>query len=113
TGLSGSGKLKALPGREGDVWLAGQGAGLFHSTDGGTAFARIAGVEAADSIGFGAPAPGRSELALFSSAQVGGVRGIFESDDGGASWRRINDDRNQFGFTGQAITGDPRVHGRV
>jgi xyloglucan-specific exo-beta-1,4-glucanase len=111
--LPGNARVKALPGREGDVWLASPQQGLFHSTDGGATFTRLANVEEADSIGFGKAAPGRTEMALFSSAQVDGVRGIFQSDDGGATWRRINDAQNQFGFTGMAITGDPRVHGRV
>jgi hypothetical protein len=43
---------------------------------------------------------------------VGGQYGFFRSDDVGTTWVRINDDQHQFGFTG-AITGDPRVFGRV
>jgi cellulase/cellobiase CelA1 len=38
---------------------------------------------------------------------------VFRSDDGGASWVRINDDAHQYGNIGAAITGDPRVYGRV
>ena len=26
---------------------------------------------------------------------------------------RINDDAHQYGYSGQAVTGDPRVYGRV
>jgi hypothetical protein len=44
---------------------------------------------------------------------VSGVRGVFRSDDGGASWVRINDDGHQYGNAGSAISGDPRVYGRV
>lgn len=33
TGLPADGRLKALPGRAGDLWIAGGGKGLFHSTD--------------------------------------------------------------------------------
>ena len=40
------------------------------------------------------------------------MSGFFRSDDAGSTWQRINDDRHQFGFTGQ-ITGDPRTYGRV
>ncbi|MDG9711293.1 hypothetical protein [Streptomyces sp. DH10] len=35
------------------------------------------------------------------------------SDDEGETWTRINDDQHRWGRTGAAITGDPRVHGRV
>lgn len=118
TGLPADGvRFKALPGVKGDVWLAGGTAttayGLWHSTDGGATFAKLAGVGQADDIGFGKAAPGTSYPALYSSAQVGGVRGIFRSDDAGASWVRINDEAHQWGWTGAAITGDPRIYGRV
>ncbi|MEV5432081.1 cellulose binding domain-containing protein [Streptomyces sp. NPDC052701] len=110
-------RFKALPGGKGDIWLAGgapDGAyGLWHSTDGGASFARLAGVEQADTIGFGKAAAGASYQTLYTSAKIGGVRGIFRSTDKGATWTRINDDAHQWGWTGAAITGDPRVYGRV
>jgi len=111
-------RFKALPGVEGDVWFAGGDEaggvyGLWHSTDGGGSFARLSTVEEADTIGFGKPAPRRRYPTLFSSARIRGVRGIFRSDDAGRSWVRINDDRHQYAWTGAAITGDPRVYGRV
>jgi len=34
-------------------------------------------------------------------------------DDAGLSWVRINDDKHQYGNIGEAITGDPRIYGRV
>jgi xyloglucan-specific exo-beta-1,4-glucanase len=113
TGLPASAKFKAVPGREGDIWLAGGEGGLWRSTNSGTGFTQISNVEEADTIGFGKAAPGQSYPALYSSAQVNSVRGIFRSDDTGASWVRINDDRHQYGSTTAAITGDPRVYGRV
>ncbi|PPS72617.1 MULTISPECIES: cellulose binding domain-containing protein [Streptomyces] len=110
-------RFKALPGQKGDVWLAGGEAGgaygLWHSTDGGTSFTKVANVEQADTIGFGKAAPGASYQTLYTSAKIGGVRGVFRSTDKGASWTRINDDAHQWGWTGGAITGDPRVYGRV
>ncbi|MFF3350105.1 cellulose binding domain-containing protein [Streptomyces sp. NPDC002779] len=110
-------RFKALPGTKGDVWLAGgasDGAyGLWRSTNGGTSFTKLAGVEQADTIGFGKAAPGASYQTLYTSAKIGGVRGIFRSTDQGATWTRINDDAHQWGWTGAAITGDPRVYGRV
>ncbi|GAA2256661.1 xyloglucanase [Streptomyces atrovirens] len=110
-------RFKALPGAKGDVWLAGgasDGAyGLWHSTDSGATFTKLSNVDEADTIGFGKAAPGASYQTLFTSAEIGGVRGIFRSTDQGATWTRINDDAHQWGWTGAAITGDPRVYGRV
>ena len=110
-------RFKALPGAKGDVWLAGGAAdgayGLWHSTDGGADFTKLSNVEQADTIGFGKAATGASYQTLYTSAKIGGVRGIFRSTDKGATWTRINDDAHQWGWTGGAITGDPRVYGRV
>ncbi|MEU6302350.1 cellulose binding domain-containing protein [Streptomyces chartreusis] len=110
-------RFKALPGTKGDVWLAGgatDGAyGLWHSTDAGATFTKLSGVEQADTIGFGKAATGASYQTLYTSAKIGGVRGIFRSTDKGATWTRINDDAHRWGWTGAAITGDPRVYGRV
>ncbi|MFG2574959.1 cellulose binding domain-containing protein [Streptomyces sp. NPDC048481] len=110
-------RFKALPGGRGDVWLAGgasDGAyGLWHSTDAGATFAKLSTVEQADTIGFGKAATGASYQTLYTSAKIAGVRGIFRSTDKGATWTRVNDDAHQWGWTGGAITGDPRVYGRV
>ncbi|MER5756874.1 cellulose binding domain-containing protein [Streptomyces sp. NPDC002088] len=110
-------RFKALPGTKGDVWLAGgatDGAyGLWHSTDAGATFTKLSNVEQADTVGFGKAATGASYQTLYTSAKIGGVRGIFRSTDEGATWTRVNDDAHQWGWTGAAITGDPRVYGRV
>ncbi|HXM57317.1 MAG TPA: xyloglucanase [Candidatus Dormibacteraeota bacterium] len=113
TGLPTSAKFNATPGRAGDVWVAGDPGGLWHSTDGGMTFAKLSSITMADNIGFGKAAPQRSYPALFTSGVVGGVHALFRSDDAGASWVRINDDQHQFASTNQAITGDPRIFGRV
>ena len=112
-GLPTSAKFKAIPGVEGDIWLAGGRGGLWHSTDSGASFIKLTDIEAADTIGFGMAAPGRNYMALYTSARIGGVYGIYRSDNAGASWVRINDDQHQYGSINEAITGDPRVYGRV
>ncbi|GAB3456736.1 WD40/YVTN/BNR-like repeat-containing protein [Actinophytocola sediminis] len=113
SGLPSTGvKFKAVPGREGDLWLAGD-TGLFHSIDGGTTFTKQSTVSSAVNVGFGAPAPGQSYQAVYTVATIGGVTGVYRSDDAGANWVRINDDRHQYGNAGEALTGDPRVYGRV
>ncbi|MGW3290570.1 xyloglucanase [Streptomyces sp. NPDC001002] len=110
-------RFKALPGTKGDIWLAGGASagayGLWHSTDGGATFTRLANVDQADTIGFGKAAPGASYQTLYTSAKIAGVRGIFRSTDKGTTWTRVNDPAHQWGWTGAAITGDPRVYGRV
>lgn len=115
TGFPASARFRATPGREGDIWLAasGPGGGLWHSTDSGVTFTKSGNVTEAFNIGLGKAAPGQTYPALFSVATVGGVRGIFRSDDVGATWIRINDDQHQFATATGAIAGDPRVYGRV
>ena len=109
----GSAYFKALPGQEGDIWLAASASGLWHSGDSGQSFKQVAAVASADNIGFGMPAPRQKYPALYSSAHVQGVAGIYRSDDGGVTWIRINDNKHQYGATTASITGDPRVYGRV
>ncbi|MBN1656673.1 MAG: xyloglucanase [Deltaproteobacteria bacterium] len=109
--------FKAVPGVEGDIWLAGGSKdaayGLWHSTDSGASFTKLSNVQEADVIGFGKAAAGKDYVALYTSAKIDGVRAIFRSDDAGVSWTRITDDQHQFASTNTAITGDPRVYGRV
>lgn len=111
----GMGERLAVDPHDNDVLYVGapSGHGLWRSTDAGATFARVSGVDEADTIGFGKAAPGATYQALYTSARIGGVRGIFRSTDAGATWERINDDAHQWGRTGAAITGDPRVFGRV
>lgn len=112
TGLPTSGSLMALYDRAGDLWLATP-SGLFHSTDAGATFTRMPAVLSAVAIGAGAPPPGGRYPALYLIGDLQpGVQAIYRSDDGGRRWRRINDDRHQYG-TQQVITGDPRIYGRV
>jgi hypothetical protein len=96
-GLPTAAQFKAVPGREGDIWLAGDPGGVWHSTDSGATFTQLTSVTGAVAIGFGKAAPGQTYPALFAVATVGGVRGIFRSDDVGATWVRINDDAHQYG----------------
>jgi photosystem II stability/assembly factor-like uncharacterized protein len=112
-----SAQFKATPGRQGDIWLAGGSTttvyGIWHSIDGGNSFLKLPDVDAASTIGFGKPAPSRKYPALYSSAEVSGVWGIYRSDDAGFTWKRINDNQHQYALTNSAITGDPRIYGRV
>lgn len=105
------GRLGAEPGAEGQVWLPTD-EGLLRSTDSGRTFRKIPGVDAAHQIGFGAAAPGRNTPALYLDGTVRGQAAFHRSDDGGATWVRISDDRLRLGWL-RCLTGDPRVFGRV
>ncbi|MCL2127179.1 MAG: xyloglucanase, partial [Treponema sp.] len=105
--------LKAPVGLEGHLWLAAGNAGLYHSADGGKTWSGFDDVENAPVIGLGREAPGAAYQALYTNAVIKGQRGIYRSDDKGQSWIRINDDMHQFGAADTAITGDPRIYGRV
>jgi xyloglucan-specific exo-beta-1,4-glucanase len=113
TGLPTSAKYHAVAGIEGDIWLAGVDSGLFHSTDSGASFTKITNVTDARNVALGKAAPGQSYQALYIVGTVDGVTGVFRSDDKAASWVRINDDAHQYGNMGEALSGDPRIYGRV
>ena len=104
-------KPKAVPGHEGDLWLP-MASGLYHSTDSGTSFTKLASIDSAPLVGFGMAAEAGSYPTVYAAGTVKGVYGIFRSKDAGSSWTRINDDAHQFGDLGD-LTGDPRIYGRV
>jgi hypothetical protein len=109
----GNTQLKATPGKAGDLWLSGLDAGLFHSADGGVTWAKATSASSSYTLGFGKAAPGSKYLTLYQVGVVNGVTGIFMSTNDGASWRRINRSDQNWGWTGQAITGDLDAYGRV
>ncbi|WIM98949.1 cellulose binding domain-containing protein [Actinoplanes oblitus] len=104
--------LKAVPGIAGEVWVAA-GTGLFRSTDSGKTFTALPRVTEGVNVAFGKAAPGASHPAVFLVGTVDGVDGVFRSDDSGATFVRINDDKHQYGNAGDALAGDPRIWGRV
>ena len=93
------------------MWIAAYD-GLFHATSSTSPFTKIDGVQQIWGFGFGKAAPHADFPALFLVGTIGGVWGVFRSDDTGRSWVRINDDAHQWGLILQVI-GDPRVYGRV
>lgn len=99
------GQLRAVPGSEGDLWLAA-GSALYHRQT------PIVGVDAAWQVTFGKAAPDHDYPAVFLWGQVKGEEGLWRSDDAGVSWTRINDDAHRFGRM-RAIAGDPREYGTL
>ena len=106
-------KLVAAPGRSGDLWLSTKWNGLYRSTDGGASFSKVDSCWASYTLGFGKAADGAEYPAVYQVGSTEAVTAVYRSDDGAKSWTRINDDRHQWGWTGEIIVGDPRVYGRV
>ncbi|MEU7663748.1 RICIN domain-containing protein [Streptomyces lincolnensis] len=110
-----TGRLTAVPGIAGDLWIAGADKGLLHSTDGGRTFTTLKTVQSASALGFGKAKPGTNYQALYLIGTVKDVTGVFRSTDKGATWLRVNDKAHQWGAIGSVgvITGDPDTYGRV
>ncbi|HEU4328655.1 MAG TPA: xyloglucanase, partial [Roseiflexaceae bacterium] len=96
-------KLKAVPGFEGEVWVAGGKGGLWRSSNSGASFSKQTNVQVANVVGYGKAAPGKTYPAIYITGTVDNVAGFFRSDDAGASWVRINDDQHQYASTNTAI----------
>ena len=115
------------PNAEGDVWLA-DAHSVFHSTDGGVTWKKLGvtgsiwgshpttewpEVYGATALALGkAPAGASYSASLYLVGVINGVWGLYGSDDAGATWKRINDDKHQFGGIG-VIAADQNVVGRV
>lgn len=106
-------QLVAAPGRSGDLWLSVKWNGLYRSLDGGVSFSKVASCWASYTLGFGKAAPGADYPAIYQVGSTETITAVYRSDDEAKTWVRINDDQHQWGWVGQAVTGDPRVHGRV
>jgi hypothetical protein len=106
-------KLAAAPGRSGDLWLSTKWNGLYRSTDGGTTFTKVGSCWASYVLGFGKSADGADYPAIYQVGSTESITAVYRSDDEAKTWVRINDDAHQWGYTGDAIAGDPRIHGRV
>jgi len=105
-------QLASVPGSvRRDLWLATPN-GLWHINGAGAAPVKIANVQAAYGVGFGMAAVGKPYPAVYISARINNVSGIYQSLDAGATWTRINDDKHQWGGANY-VTGDMRVFGRV
>ena len=125
--------MRPVPGFEGHIYLTTQNwkqaSCLYKSADSGRSFVPISGmnqneqpvtgnttVRSVRAFGFGKPMPGRRYPALYLSGRINPPSGVnkealYRSDDGGTSWIRINDDKNN--FPGDVLVGDSRIPGRV
>lgn len=118
-GKSDYSKFRPAPGRGGDLWLplsrSDIKGALLRSKDGGTTWTEVPGVDSCYAVGFGKAAPGAAYPAIYTYAAVAGVRGVYQSIDEGATWKRIDDDRHRYGglANGALLIGDMNAFGVV
>ncbi|MCB0569228.1 MAG: hypothetical protein KDC66_05675 [Phaeodactylibacter sp.] len=109
--------IRAVFGQEGHVLIAGKGQGLHISKNYGLTFEKIEAVTYCEAVGTGKGPDGSNYPSIYIYGQTENDSALapYRSDDGGASWVRINDSRQQFGSlaNGQFIIGDKNVFGRV
>lgn len=110
-------QLVAAPGTAGDLWLADESKGLWHSTDGGTSWTQVGlyHILSARGISFGMPLAGSGQnYSVYLNAVYDNyttvVRGIYRSDDGGSNWTNLGMPTIQHS---DSIAGDRQVYGRV
>jgi len=112
----GAARIRAVPGVEGELWVALNGGGLTRSVDAGTSFEPVASVQSCRALGFGAPrSAGEFPAVYIWGAAGGGPRGLYRSDDAGVTFVRINDDAHEYGGpgNGEFVIGDANLYGRV
>ncbi|MVW61104.1 dockerin [Massilia sp. NEAU-DD11] len=115
------------PNAEGDIWVV-DGFSILHSTDSGATWTRLdvtapdwgtnetwsyPQVYGATSIALGkAPAGATYSSSIYIVGIINNVWGVYRSDDGARTWRRINDDKHQYAGISN-LAADQAVPGRV
>jgi hypothetical protein len=123
----GASSIAVNPNAEGDVWVV-DGQNILHSTDSGVSWTKLnvtapiwgnnptwmfPEVYGASSIALGkAPAGATYSSSIYIVGVINGQWGVHRSDDGAATWRRINDDKHQYAGMGN-LAADQSVPGRV
>ncbi|MEY3898187.1 MAG: hypothetical protein RLZZ214_3708 [Verrucomicrobiota bacterium] len=105
--------LETTPGKEGDVWVGMLKEGLFHSTDSGAKFTKIAGIESVDFMAVGKAAPGNPTVpSVYILGKMGDVaKSLFRTTDNGATWTNLG--IPAIGKTPLCMAADRQVYGRV
>ena len=113
-------KLEAVPGRAGHLFFtSGQQSGtspsgaFMRSTDGGATWSAVPNVLEVYAFGFGKEAPGGSYPSLYVVGWVGGVYGVWRSDNQAQSWTQIGDYPLGSLDEVKAVEGDKNVYGTV
>jgi hypothetical protein len=99
-------------GKSCDVWLYGY-SGLVHNTTCGSGtWTTLSGPTSVQAMGFGKAASGQSYPAIYVSATLNGVVGVYRSVNGGSTWAKIDDAQHQYGGF-RMLAGDPKTFGTV
>jgi hypothetical protein len=121
----GTASMAVNPYSEGHIWLV-DGHSIYRSFDSGASWTKLTAaasvwgantnipeVYGATSIALGkAPAGSSYSAWVYVIGVIDGVWGMYRSEDGGNSWKRINDDKHQFAGMGK-LAADHNVVGRV
>jgi len=109
-------KVRVNPIAEGEFLAWGKNK-LYLFSEKGAKNLALTGFTAVAAAGWGKPAPGRTNAAIFAYGRYGAetVNRIYRSDDSGTSWVRVTDDSQQFGGapSNELVIGDMNVYGRV
>lgn len=108
-------RLCADPSEEGTFYIPA-GAGLFKATDHGENATLVDGIKYCEAVGLG-KAKNEGDpyvIYIYGTPKDSDVKGVYMSEDNGATWVRVNDDLHNFGGTGNGvfISGDMNVYGR-
>jgi photosystem II stability/assembly factor-like uncharacterized protein len=106
--------LKTVPGVAGEVWLSLNWQGLYHSSDGGATFNKIAGVERAYLFAIGKPQAQGKVAPLYLYGKIKGLgEGIFQSLDRGITWLDISDMQQPIGNEPNVMEASHQQYGLV
>lgn len=108
-------RLCADPSEEGTFYIPA-GAGLYKATNHGENVTLIDGIKYCEAVGLG-KAKNEGDpyvIYIYGTPMDSDVKGVYMSEDNGATWVRVNDDLHNFGGTGNGvfISGDMNVYGR-
>lgn len=115
-----SASIKAVPNHEGHLFFTSghlNGATPYgdfkQSTDGGVTWTAVPNVSEVAAFGFGKAAPGQAYPTIFIAGYVNSIKGVYRSDDQGATWVKTVD--YPIGSLDQikSVDGDKNVFGKV
>lgn len=108
-------RLCADPDVEGTFYIPG-GAGLFKATNHGDNVEIVPNVKYCEAVGLGKAKNDGDPyvIYIYGTTAESDAKGIYMSEDSGATWSRVNDDAHLFGGTGNGVfvSGDMNVYGR-
>ena len=108
-------RLCADPDVEGTFYIPG-GAGLFKATNHGDNVEIVPNVKYCEAVGLGKAKNDGDPyvIYIYGTTAESDAKGIYMSEDNGATWSRVNDDAHLFGGTGNGVfvSGDMNVYGR-